>query len=89
MQRGQASVEYLLLISALLLGICLLVRFETPVEAIARSVVHALEGRRPHPGPATPRRHPHRPPTHRRHACRCPLPNSAQFGPIPADRRMK
>jgi hypothetical protein len=72
-ERAQASVEYLLLLIVLLLGTCLLVRYETPVKAVATAVVHALVGRAGHPSPARGRRHPHRPPTRRRHTCVCPV----------------
>jgi hypothetical protein len=48
MQRGQATVEYLLLVVALMLSMCLLVRYPTPVEWMARAVVHAVS-RRPAP----------------------------------------
>ena len=70
MQRGQATIEYVLLITALMLGMCVLVRFPTPVQWMARAVVHAVSHR-----PAAPRHHggghhghPHRHP----HPCVCP-----------------
>ena len=69
--RGQASVEYVLLCAALILLACLLVRFQSPVTAIAGSVVGAV-------APHAARPHPHRghhgplimPPTHRVCWCR-------------------
>jgi hypothetical protein len=42
MQRAQATIEYALLVTVLLVGTCLLVRFETPVQWLARAVVHAV-----------------------------------------------
>ena len=72
-ERAQASVEYLLLLILLFLGTCLLVRFETPVKAMATAVVHALAGHAGHPSPARGRRHPHRSPSRRRHTCLCPV----------------
>ena len=50
MQRGQATIEYLLLITALMLGMCVLVRFPTPVEWMARAIVHAVSHRPAAPG---------------------------------------
>jgi hypothetical protein len=70
-QRAQASVEYLLLVSAILVGACLLVRFQTPVRAVATAVVHAVTGHARHPSPTLHRHHPHRPPTRRPHPCLC------------------
>jgi hypothetical protein len=71
MERGQSTVEYVLLVTMLVLGMCLLVRFPTPVAWMARAVAHAVAHR-----PAAPRRHggghhhgsPHRHP----HPCLCP-----------------
>ncbi len=76
MNRAQASVEYLLLCVALILVACLLVRFQSPVTAIARSVEAAMVA---HPRP----RHPHRghPGQHHpspRHACWCAAPRGAE-----------
>lgn len=70
-QRGQATIEYVLLITALMLGMCVLVQFPTPVQWMARAIVHAVSER-----PAAPRHHggghrhghPHRHP----HPCVCP-----------------
>jgi len=42
MRRGQATIEYALLITALMVGLCLLVRFPTPVQWMARSIAHAV-----------------------------------------------
>lgn len=72
MQDGQASVEYALLVTALVVGMCLLVRFSTPVEAVARAVAHAAtpgDGRYvpAHRVRGTPRRPPHR----HEHRCLC------------------
>ena len=75
-QRGQATIEYVLLITALMLGMCVLVRFPTPVEWMARAIVHAVSHR-----PAGPRHHggghhhghPHRHP----HPCVCPTGGGA------------
>jgi hypothetical protein len=75
MQRAQASVEYLLLVSAILVGACLLVRFQTPVQAVATAVVHAVSGHEQRAPGQSGRHHPHRSPTRRPHPCLC------QFGP--------
>jgi hypothetical protein len=71
MQRGQATIEYLLLVTALMLSMCLLVRYPTPVEWMARAIAHAVSHR-----PATHRHHgggrhhaSHRHP----HPCVCPI----------------
>ena len=72
-ERAQATVEYLLLLIVLLLGTCLLVRFETPVKAMATAVLHAIAGQARHPSPARGGRHPHRSPARRRHTCLCPV----------------
>ncbi len=80
MERAQASIEYLLLASAILVGSCLLVRFQTPVRAVATAVVHALSGRAQQPGPQLHRHHPHRSPTRRPHPCLCQASASADLG---------
>ncbi|HUZ84426.1 MAG TPA: hypothetical protein VMU66_07010 [Gaiellales bacterium] len=76
MSRGQASVEYAaLLLAVLLVGGCLLVRYQTPVRGLAAVVAHAVAApaghhaarRRGH-RPAPPR--PSRSATHR--SCLCP-----------------
>jgi hypothetical protein len=75
MRRGQATIEYTLLVAVLAIGGCLLVRFPTPVEWTARSIAHALAYRGPaahhHPARTRPRRQ-RRPPHRRVHACLCP-----------------
>jgi hypothetical protein len=77
MERAQATVEYLLLVVALTLGGCLLVRFWTPVEAVAMAVAHAFAPPPHHartpgrpPRPHRPRKPPVRKP---RRPCVCPL----------------
>ena len=72
MHHGQASVEYALLATALVVGMCLLVRFSTPVEAVARAVVHAAApaGRRHVPAQRV-RGSPRRPPHRHEHRCLC------------------
>jgi len=87
MERAQATVEYLLLAMAVIVGGCLLVRFATPVEAVARAVVHAVAPRPPHGAPAHPRRS--RPASQpRRHRtprpCLCPLTSGAGVDPARA-----
>lgn len=76
MNRAQASVEYVLLCAALVVVTCLLVRFESPMTAIARSVEAALVG---HPSARHPHRghhgH-HRRPRHR--VCWCAAPGDAE-----------
>lgn len=71
MQRAQASVEYLLLASAILVGACLLVRFQTPVRAVATAVVHAVAGHQRHDRGLLGGHHPHRSPTRHPHPCLC------------------
>jgi hypothetical protein len=76
MERAQATVEYLLLTMAVIVGGCLLVHYATPVEAVARAVVHAVAARPHRRTPAhRPRSHrPPHPPRHRtRKPCACPL----------------
>jgi len=50
--RGQATVEYALLAVALVVAVCVLVRYATPVTEMARAVAHAVSHRparhRPH-----------------------------------------
>jgi hypothetical protein len=70
-QRGQATIEYALLATALVVAMCLLVRFETPVQWLARAVVHTIVPRpagRPHRGGGG--HHGHR--QRRPHPCLCP-----------------
>jgi hypothetical protein len=72
MERGQSTVEYVLLVTVLVLGMCLLARFATPVEWMARAVAHAVAHR-----PPTPDRHGgggrhHGPPHRHPHPCLCP-----------------
>jgi hypothetical protein len=50
-ERGQGSVEYLLLASALILGVCLLARFATPVEDLAAALFRAMKGKPYEPRP--------------------------------------
>ncbi len=74
MPRGQATVEYVTLVTVLLIGACLLVRFETPVQTLAEAVAHAVAAPHRHPAvrphPAVHRPHgPHRPVVHH---CLCP-----------------
>jgi hypothetical protein len=70
-RRGQASIEYVLLISALMVAICVLVRYPAPVEWMARSIAHAVSQRPPahrsHGGGRHHRKPPHRHP----HPCLC------------------
>jgi hypothetical protein len=70
--RGQATVEYALLVVALVVAVCLLVRFATPVTDVARAVAHAMSHRparhRPH-ATIGKRRPPHRRPA----PCLCPF----------------
>jgi Class III signal peptide. len=77
-RRGQASIEYVLLISALMVAICLLVRYPTPVQWLARSVAHAVSQppvvHRPHGG-----KHHHGSPHRRPHPCLC-LPTRGSPG---------
>jgi hypothetical protein len=66
MRRGQATIEYALLIAALMVGLCLLVRFPTPVQWMARSIAYAVSPR-PSGGHRHGGAHPggHRRPPHR------------------------
>ncbi len=74
MQRGQATIEYALLATTLLLAGCLLVRFETPVQWLARAVVHTIVPVRAHPHHGGG--HGHRRP--RPHPCLCPTAADSQ-----------
>ena len=68
MRRGQATIEYVLLLTALVLSLCVLVRYETPVRWMVRAITHALPHR--HGGGGGGHRHG---PAHRRpHPCLCP-----------------
>jgi hypothetical protein len=53
--RGQATVEYGLLTTVLVVGICLLVRFVTPVEEIGRALLDPLKPDRRPPAHHVPR----------------------------------
>jgi hypothetical protein len=69
MRRGQATIEYVLLLTALMLSLCVLVRFETPVRWMARAITHAL----PHRGGGGGGGGRHHGPEHRHpHPCLCP-----------------
>jgi hypothetical protein len=68
MRRGQATIEYVLLLTALMLSLCVLVRYETPVRWMARAITHALPHRH---GGAGGGGH-HHGPAHRAHPCLCP-----------------
>ncbi|MGH3138392.1 MAG: hypothetical protein ACRDQE_01545 [Gaiellales bacterium] len=77
MSRGQATVEYTLLGVMLIVAVCLLVRYATPVAEMAKAVAHAVSHRPVHHRLHTPVGH--RRPPHRRPApCLCP------FGPRPS-----
>ena len=70
MRRGQATIEYALLLTALMLSLCVLVRFETPVRWMARAITHALPHRQGGGGGGGGHHHG---PEHRRpHPCLCP-----------------
>jgi hypothetical protein len=71
MHRGQATIEYVLLLTALMLGLCVLVRYETPVRWLARAIAHALPHRQ---GGAGGGGHHHRPGQRRPRPCLCPQP---------------
>src|SRR5688572_26448487 len=76
MQLGQAIVEYVLLGFAVVLGLCLLARFATPVESIGAAIVQALD-QRERPPASRPRARPPRrrtPPAERRRRPRSPRP---------------
>ena len=72
-ERAQATVEYVALVSVALIAACLLVRFATPAERIARDLALAVLVR-PHRAPVhAPRRagiHPRHSVTH---PCLCPF----------------
>jgi len=70
MHRGQATIEYVLLLTALTVGLCVLVRHETPVRFLARAITHALPHRQ---GGGGGGRH-HGPERRRPHPCLCPQP---------------
>jgi hypothetical protein len=69
MRRGQATIEYMLLLTALMLTLCVLVRFETPVRWMARAITHALPHRQGGGGGGG---HHHGPEHRRPHPCLCP-----------------
>ena len=71
MHRGQATIEYVVLLTALMVGLCVLVRYETPVRFLARAITHALPHR---PGGGGGGGHRHRPGPRRPHPCLCPRP---------------
>ena len=67
MRRGQATIEYALLLTGLMVSLCVLVRYETPVRWMARAITHALPHRHGGGGGG------HHGPGHRRpHPCLCP-----------------
>jgi len=68
MHRGQATIEYVLLLTALMLSLCVLVRYETPVRWLARAITHALPHRQGGGGGG----YHHRPEHRRPHPCLCP-----------------
>ena len=71
-EKGASLVEYALLVVALVVAVCLLVRFATPVTDVARAVAHAVSHRPAHHRPHAPigkRRPPHRRPA----PCLCPF----------------
>jgi hypothetical protein len=68
MRRGQATIEYVLLLTALMLSLCVLVRFETPVRWMARAITHALPHRHGGGGGG----HHHGPQHRHPHPCLCP-----------------
>jgi hypothetical protein len=71
MHRGQATIEYVLLLTALMVGLCVLVRYETPVRFLARAIAHALPHRQ---GGGSGGGHHHGPEHRRSHPCLCPQP---------------
>jgi hypothetical protein len=71
MHRGQATIEYVLLLTALMVGLCVLVRYETPVRFLARAITHALPHRQ---GGGGGGRH-HGPERRRPHPCLCSQPD--------------
>jgi len=82
MQRGQATIEYVLLSTALLVATCLLARFATPVEDIGRALRAAVAPRPAHEPsagqPAARRRtRPPRPRERSPRRCYCPLDRDA------------
>jgi len=70
MHRGQATIEYVLLLTALMVGLCVLVRYETPVRFLACAITHALPHRQ---GGGGGGRH-HGPERRGPHPCLCPQP---------------
>jgi hypothetical protein len=74
MQRGQATVEYVALSVAILIAGCLLVRFQTPVDDLARAVANAVAAAHRRTPAARPHGHRQRPRRHVEHPCLCPLP---------------
>ena len=73
MRRGQATVEYVLLLTALMLSLCVLVRYPTPVRWMARAITHALPHRQGGGGGGG---HHHGPEHRRPHPCLCPPPST-------------
>jgi hypothetical protein len=68
MRRGQATIEYALLLTGLMVSLCVLVRYETPVRWMARAITHALPHRHGGGGGGH-----HHAPSHRQpHPCLCP-----------------
>ena len=79
MERGQATIEYALLATTIVVATCLLVRFETPVQSLARAVAHAMAPSRPRPPRHGGGHHGHH--RHRPHPCLCPgLPVASRAG---------
>jgi hypothetical protein len=81
-QRAQATVEYVALVAVALIAACLLVRYATPAQRLARDIAHVVSG-------APRRRSPHitrRASRHPRHVVKkpCLCPFQAQL-PQPAD----
>jgi hypothetical protein len=68
MRRGQATIEYALLLTGLMVSLCVLVRYETPVRWMARAITHALPHRHGGGGGG----HHHGPGHRRPHPCLCP-----------------
>lgn len=68
MRRGQATIEYVLLLTGLMVSLCVLVRYETPVRWMARAITHALPHRHGGGGGG----HHHAPGHRRPHPCLCP-----------------
>ena len=74
-------MEYLGLCLAILIGACVLVRFSTPVDDLAASLVRTLAPHRSAPVHRQPRIRPRRPAHRVPHPCLCPVHSPPRIEP--------